>query len=333
MKEIKHDTGIINANVEVIHDELPKILQQTNVIQTATSYISSTLDTRLEDLQTCQQNTLPQLKNYMEALPDIIESRIKLQFNDYLEQMIERMQNPQLSRLQHIAEMRNSVSRGIFYSMYQTLNSFKAQPMRAVQARLLAKPSLLRDVCDEITGQENPIQLSSISEYQPFRESSCRRYFKRPRCTCRPSTYFVSAGLQYLGRRWSAMLNTSAMTHAKDCALFYNSESESSFNLKVMYCGRLIGQAVTASVYLRRGAGGFSISPSLSCIRVVSSDSPAFKVLASFLSKWYYSPLSSPTLESLNRALVELFQDGHASAHDVNEKGQNLLHVSYHSAA
>ncbi len=218
--------------------------------------------------------------------------------------------------------------------MYQTLKSFEAQPTRAVQAQLLAKPSLLRDVYDEITRQENPIQLSSIKKSQPFLESSSRRYFKRPRCTCRPSTGLnVSAGLQYLGRRWSAMLNASAKTHARDCALFYYSQSESSFNLKVMYCGRLIGQAVTASIYLRRGAGGFSISPNLSCIRVVSSDSPAFKVLDIFLHPWRGINSSGRSITSLTRELVELLQDGHASPHDVNEKGQTLLHVCHLSAA
>jgi uncharacterized protein (DUF885 family) len=205
MKEIKHDTDIINANVKVIHDELLNILRQINVIQTTTSHISSTLDIRFDDLQTYQQNALSQLKDSVQTLSDIFESLLKSQLNDQLEQIVERMQNSQLSRLQHIAEMRNSVSRGFFYSMYQTLNFFKAQPMRAVQARLLAKSSLLRDVCDEITDQENPIQLSSIRKSQSFLESTSRRYFKDSRCNCRSSTSFaelnVSAGLQYLERR------------------------------------------------------------------------------------------------------------------------------------
>ncbi len=205
MKKIKHDTDIINANVKLIHDELLKILQQINVIQTNIFYISFTLDIRLENLQIYQQNALPQLKNSVQTLFDIFESLLKSQLNDQLKQIVERMQNSQLSILQHIVEMRNDVSREIFYSMYQTLNSFKIQSMRAVQARLLAKSSLLRDVCDEITDQENPIQLSSIKKSQSFLESTSRRYFKGSRCICRPSTSFaelnVFVELQNLERR------------------------------------------------------------------------------------------------------------------------------------
>ena len=101
-----------------------------------------------------------------------------------------------------------------------------------------------------------------------------------------------------------------------------------------MYCGSVISQVVNASIHLRRGAGGFSISPSLSCVRVVSDDSPAFNLVGSYLRKLhFYSAVEDVDFGKIIRKLQELFRDGRASPRDVNPHGYSLLHVSYLYAA
>lgn len=129
-------------------------------------------------------------------------------------------------------------------------------------------------------------------------------------------------------------MNASNLSHRKDCELFYFFERESSLDLKFTYYRGVIAQVVKASIHLRRGAGGFSLSPSLSCIRVVSDDSPAFQLLRKLFTQKILDHTSQlVNLDNLIRKLHELFQDGQASPRDVNSLGGSLLHVSHLSTA
>lgn len=113
MRAVKHEIRSINANMNLVQEGIPKILQRTDAIQNSTLNISSTLETRLENLQTCQQNLLPELKNCMEALPQMIENRVMLRLNDPIKQMLEIFQAPQLTDAQRSAEIQKCVSRVI----------------------------------------------------------------------------------------------------------------------------------------------------------------------------------------------------------------------------
>lgn len=95
------------------------------------------------------------------------------------------------------------------------------------------------------------------------------------------------------------------------------------------YYGRLIAQAVTASIHLRRGAGGFSISPNLNCSRVVSSKSPLFQLVRNYCSNLNFPTMNGSTanMNALMRQVEQLFQDRQASVRDVNESGSSVLHV------
>ena len=42
-------------------------------------------------------------------------------------------------------------------------------------------------------------------------------------------------------------------------------------------CGTLLARAVEVLITITCGVGGFSISPVIQCLRVVSADSPAFQ--------------------------------------------------------
>lgn len=114
MKQVKYEIRSINANMEVFHEGMPQILQQTDAIQNATFNLSSTLKAGLENLQTCQENVLPEFKNCMEALPGMIENSFRLRLDDHIQQLVEIFQTPQLTNYQRTAEIPKRVSSAIF---------------------------------------------------------------------------------------------------------------------------------------------------------------------------------------------------------------------------
>lgn len=97
-EEVRH--GIQNAAAEV-GEIRASIQQQTNIIQASTFNISSTLET----MQCYQQNHLPELKDLIETLPERIDKRLDLRFDELL-------LNSQLNKFQSaIAMQKNPVSR------------------------------------------------------------------------------------------------------------------------------------------------------------------------------------------------------------------------------
>lgn len=85
------------------------------------------------------------------------------------------------------------------------------------------------------------------------------------------------------------------------------------------------------SIDLSWGAGGCSISPNLSCDRVVSSHSPIFQLIETNCY-FAYSGKRSRVIEQIDgliRDIRQLYQKGKASAHDVDEEGDNIVHVSH----
>lgn len=85
------------------------------------------------------------------------------------------------------------------------------------------------------------------------------------------------------------------------------------------------------SIELRYGAGGYSISPSLSCDRVVSSHSPIFQLIENYsdIIMSIEAARLTQKIDSMIRDIEQLYQGGKASVHDVDEKGDNILHVSH----
>lgn len=204
------------------------------------------------------------------------------------------------------------------------------QPIHAFQARLLEKPSLLRDVCDEINRASDVGPMSVMQNMQPvLSDLSSRKVFKRTKCACRLSTctlewdYDRWRNARHTGS-WDARWNTSPVRHGQDCALFHYHEREKSWQLRLMCYRSLVGRVLQAFMHLRRGAGGFSISPILDCIRLVPTHSPEFQSL------WLFGdidPQDDPQFLFIG-ILQSWFQDCRASPRDVIPSGQTILHVS-----
>lgn len=218
------------------------------------------------------------------------------------------------------------------YRDFSALNFVKA---RSFQARLIEKPSLLRAAHDEITRSGDVPLFSSMTEYRAYNPSLSNRYLKSRICCCSSSTHSSEHGSsnssQPRGSIWGARFKSSAVIHRKGCPLSPYAEKEKSWKLRIVYCGRLVAQAVTMSIGLRWGAGGYSITPSLFCNRVVSSDSPIFRLIEDNISKSIYMKGATLTehVDILIRSIEQLYQDGKASVHDVDEEGNNIVHVSY----
>lgn len=85
------------------------------------------------------------------------------------------------------------------------------------------------------------------------------------------------------------------------------------------------------SIDLRWGEGSYGISPNLSCDRVVSSNSPIFELITKMEYCFYGAERTSLTemIDTMIRSIGQLYRDGKASAHDVDEEGNSILHVSY----
>ena len=157
---------------------------------------------------------------------------------------------------------------------------------------------------------------------------------RRQRCSCK--LRHNSTQTSYLGMtsysKWKFIFETQSMSHHPTCHLFASSPSTTVARFRMKRCGALLAGALEASISITRGAGGLSISPNLRCARLVSRDSPAFK-LVDHLDRECYEllPKDMGKLEasldiSIHR-LALLFRDGKASPYDVDLEGRTLLHV------
>lgn len=99
--------------MEVVREGIPEILQRSDAIQSAALNINYTLGAQLGNLQTCQQILLSEIKNCMDALPDVLENRVMLRLDDGIKDIVEVIQAPQLNYRQRSADMQKYVSQVI----------------------------------------------------------------------------------------------------------------------------------------------------------------------------------------------------------------------------
>ena len=78
----------------------------------------------------------------------------------------------------------------------------------------------------------------------------------------------------------------------------------------------------------RTGAGGWGISPDLFFTPIVASDSPGFALLDIKFQRWQETREAEKVFDLAIEKLKRLFREGKASARDVDQAGNTLLHVS-----
>ena len=325
-EEARYDIHSTATEVRGIRDGVTSIQQQTDIVRASTSSISSTLVTGFENLQLFQQNHLLKLNDRVETLTELLKQSLEDQFQGNKRLLL----NPEPIRSQSTAAVQKNVRAMIFRLSIANIIKF-----RSIQARLIDKPSLLRAACENIDCLKYLPQSLSMMERRANNPSSFRQVFRRPTCFCSSSAYSSELRRPHRshlhGPIWGVRFNSSAVVHHKGCALLKDAETEKSWKLRVVYCGRIIAQAVTISIDLRWGAGGYAISPSLSCDRVVSFDSPLFQ----FIEKYRFIGFKPETaslakdIDKLIRRIGQFYQDRKASVHDVDEEGNNILQVGH----
>lgn len=198
---------------------------------------------------------------------------------------------------------------------------------------LIQKPGLFRSVYDEAGQLESTRDLSGYTQNAPFElDSSSRSCFQAagPRCTCRPRTTRKRSsrthGKWFPRETWSVALYTTHSTHHRSCPTFL--ESSNAMGFRFSYCGYLLARTLEASVSFTRGAGGFSISPTVSFSALVPSNSPVFRLLEiNFSGKPSVHEMSRSFDERIGQ-ILHLFETRAASPYDEDQDGNTLLHVS-----
>ena len=155
------------------------------------------------------------------------------------------------------------------------------------------------------------------------------------RCMCRPIFKYKSYGHSRLYdensllSRWGAAGFSSSLNHRRDCVLFLESKECKQFGLRISFSGPFLMGAIQAAMSMTRGFGRFSISPSLSFNSVVPSNSEQFRLLHFDFDNKEMSVADVRTnFEFRRQEILRQYQEGNASPYDIDENGNNVMHVS-----
>lgn len=198
---------------------------------------------------------------------------------------------------------------------------------------LIQRPSLFRSVYDETGYLESTRNLSDYTQKTPFEPGSSPRPFFQAadqRCTCRPRISRKRSnrthGKWFPRETWNVSFYTANSSHRRGCPTFL--QSKNAIGLRLSYCGYLLARTLEASISITRGAGGFSISPTISFSALVPSDSPVFRLLEfNFSSRTSVQDMSR-SFNGRIQQIHHLFETHVASPYDVDQDGNTMLHVS-----
>lgn len=123
------------------------------------------------------------------------------------------------------------------------------------------------------------------------------------------------------------------MRHHLGCPLYQETEQVRQLAIRLAYSGIILAGAIQASISISRGSGGISISPTLAFIPTVPCNAPAFKVYDVYRPYDYSASALQEAFTFRKQELLRLYSEGKAAPWDVDEKGNNVLHVSVEMAA
>lgn len=202
------------------------------------------------------------------------------------------------------------------------------QRITSLQIGMISQPSLLRSVCEQNDQFNNfsGCYPATSPGYTRLRHSMKSR---EQCCGCQlslPGSASKSYRLDFTRNlHWRLKLALHILSHRPSCPLLHR------YIISVKGCGLLLNRAVEASITITCGAGGFSISPVMQCLRLVPYDSPVFQFVN--WSSAFKGGLVKSTAEFDNilheniSKIVLLFEAGKASAYDVAPGRFTLLHV------
>ena len=191
----------------------------------------------------------------------------------------------------------------------------------------MAKPALLG-----FASQVTETFGCHISTSIPLPEHQSQGRYIQPACRCRTLAKHMShSRRRYQAGRWSVYLTThTSGGHDQDCVLPLASNSRQYFEFGFSYFSTIVGYAMYATICMKTGAGGFSVSPALTIRPIVSCSAPVFKLfqfrelnLQDFSRETFIA-----AIDHQERIMYRMFRDGKASPFDVDENGTGLIWVS-----
>ncbi|KAF2008977.1 hypothetical protein BU24DRAFT_380969, partial [Aaosphaeria arxii CBS 175.79] len=111
--------------------------------------------------------------------------------------------------------------------------------------------------------------------------------------------------------------------HRIDCPHSIYEDATTQLGIQLNLCSLMLKRKVQISVFFSQSMRGPGVSSNLRCHRIVTSGSPAFKLVFDFLNESISGPNS---YKDMTDELFKLFQLREASPHDRLEDGMTLLH-------
>lgn len=328
-------SGRVSGGKLIEHRDI--LASQGHVLASIKS-ISSSTDGEVRDIQRRLDTIDGHSTRAIIALPNISQQMDKMTVNTEnitgnLEKISERVE----TTITHKLDEYGRRSFGIIQKLEESSMHSNAEleridlVIKELQMGLIRKPGLFRSVYDE-TSLESTTDLSSYKKNNLLEFDSSPTSFKAAaqRCTCRPRTIRKKSsrthGKWFPRETWNMAFYTANSTHRRGCPTFL--ESSHTIGLRLSYCGYLLARTLQASMSFTRGAGGFSISPTISFSALVPSDSPVFRLLDfNFSRKTSVQDISSWFDLRIDQ-ILHLFETRAASPYDVDQDGNTMLHVS-----
>ncbi|RYP62588.1 hypothetical protein DL771_009667 [Monosporascus sp. 5C6A] len=233
---------------------------------------------------------------------------------------------------------------GIFQTAVQSLgfplgSLAWSQDSEVVVGRLLAKPSNLRALCDEVTA---PLEEAQTGLKRPSRHLGAPLLRgsvtgSGTNCICRRRQRYHQQRLR-LGALELYDETTVAEEHLPDCQISQVLPRHRHRSLGVKYTGaaRLLNRAVNMAFSMTFGAGGFSIAPVFTYYATVDGQTaPAFQLLNIMRDAIHHFRDSGLTHwntlgETALKKILKLFRERKASPTDVDSMNRSLLHLTGH---
>ncbi|KAL9118762.1 MAG: hypothetical protein Q9187_004691 [Circinaria calcarea] len=310
LKELRSAVTDLQANLDSAVQVLVlynQVKQGSTLASIETATVNTT--TKVEELQAkleainCKLDQPSGIEMQVSQSTVSLEAAIVGRLEQYGRQMDQVQNQIQLGASQHSID-------------FQQLN----QSMVNLQLGLVQSPGLLHSTIEEKHQRESSIVGSSRARQRG--------------CLCRTQSNYGSLRKAQRYRwddrstknSWNANLHSSLRIHRRDCPLYDEIESERLVGMSISYCGTLLMGAIRASISMTRGAGGFSISPSLTFSPVVPSTAPAFALLNIRFTRDTTVNDMQQTYNIRLQQLSRLYSERKASPHDTDQDGNTVLH-------
>ncbi|KAF6236198.1 hypothetical protein HO173_005827 [Letharia columbiana] len=200
---------------------------------------------------------------------------------------------------------------------HQTRAATLESDVRSIQLSLMQSPSLFRKTRDEFKDLELNNAAKNIAHRTFMSPLTIRKTRMGKIYTCRfrasSQRYSSSQNSNLRESSWTVSLRTANVCHHHDCPHSAWTESSWSLSFRLAYCNRLLASALQATVSFTNGAGGMSLSPTMSLTNLVSSDSPAFALIRDPIPRGMSANDIEAVVNQRVQSLRQVFQDRKAS--------------------